>query len=118
VPATSGVSGDGGKSPEGLTCTRNLPDPARAIRDGQHILEHFEQSRLQIRAAVFPRPSLFGALLGGAKSGRGRECWEDLKKLLFVLRSSASPGDRALVPCGLWARFFQLNRSALAPTPK
>jgi hypothetical protein len=42
-----------------------LPDPARAIRDGQHILEHFEQSRLQIRAAVFPRPSLFGALLGG-----------------------------------------------------
>jgi hypothetical protein len=55
---------------------------------------------------------------GGAEFGRGRECWEDLKKLLFVLRSSASPGDRALVPCGLWARFFQLNRSALAPTPK
>ena len=37
-----GCWGDGGKSPEGPTCASHFANPATAIRDGQHILEHCE----------------------------------------------------------------------------
>jgi hypothetical protein len=45
----------------------------------------------EIRAAVFPRPSLFSALLGDAQFRRGRGCWEDVKKLLFVYVPQRAP---------------------------
>jgi hypothetical protein len=37
-----GCWGDRGKSPEGPTCASHFANPATAIRDGQHILEHCE----------------------------------------------------------------------------
>ena len=100
-----GCRGTGVSRRNGLLALGNLPDPARAIRDSHHNLEHFEQSRLQIRAAVFPRPSLFGALLGGVQFGRGRECWEDLKKLLFIYVPQRAPAIALWRTVGL---FFQL----------
>jgi hypothetical protein len=57
----------------------------------------------EIRAALFPRPSLFSALLGDAQFRRGRGCWEDVKKLLFVYVPQRAPAI-ALSPradCGL-----------------
>ena len=101
-----GCWGDGGKSPEGPACTINLPDPARAIRDSHHNLEHFEQS---LAPQCFPgRASL---VLGGAQFGRGRECWEDLKKLLFIYVSQRAP---AIALSRTVGSLFSVNRSALA----
>jgi hypothetical protein len=64
----------GGKSPEGPTCGATWPDPARAIRDSHHILEHFEQSRrIGPRRSISPAEPLWCLiLLEGAQFGRGR----------------------------------------------
>jgi hypothetical protein len=71
----------------------------------------------EIRAAVFPRPSLFGALLGGAQFGRGRECWERPKETLFVVllgepRRSRSPPARTV------GSLFSAKSIGAGPAPK
>jgi hypothetical protein len=52
----------------------NLPDPARAIRDSHHILEHFEQSRrIGPRRSISPAEPLW-CLIGGRtiRTGKGK----------------------------------------------
>jgi hypothetical protein len=56
----------------------------------------------QFRAAVFPRRSPFGAVLEGSQFERGRECWENLKRLCSFC-ASASLDDRVT---RIVARFF------------
>jgi hypothetical protein len=59
--------------------------------------------------------SLFGALLGGAQFGRGRERWEDLKKLLFIYVPQRAPAialSRTVGP------LFSVKSIGAGPAPK
>jgi hypothetical protein len=79
-----GVGGTGVSRRQGLLAVGVLPDPARSSVTDITICSISSSRDGSGDAAVFPRPSLFGASLGGAQFGRGRECWEDLKKPLFI----------------------------------
>ena len=57
----------------------------------------------------------FGAALRGAQFGRARECWEDLKKLLFFYVSQRAP---AIALSRTVGSLFSANGLGRLPGPK
>ena len=110
-----GVGGTGVSRRKGLLALATCPTRQEPSVTAITIWSISEQSRLQIRAAVFPRPSLFGALLGGAQFGRGRECWEDLKKLLFIYVPQRAP---AIALSRTVGSLFSVKSIGAGPAPK
>jgi hypothetical protein len=76
-----------------------------------------QTDRATLRRSISPAEPLW-CLIGGRTIQTGKGVLGRPKETFVRLRSSASPGDRALIPRGLWACFFHLNRSALAPARK
>ena len=74
--------------------------------------------RAKFRAVGFPRPSLFGALFRPPQFKRGRECREDLEKLLFVYVPQRAP-DRLIYLRSLWTQGHEIITGAAATiTPR